>query len=247
MIGQSAPAGLRITLASPSQIRSWSKGEVREPTTINYRTWKPEPNGLFSEQIFGPIDSWTCACGKYRRRREPGLRCDKCGVELANASVRRERMGHIELAARVAHPLFARRTPNILALLLDLSPKVISGILAYASYVVLHIDQAEREQMLSAPPDADGAEEAEQFRALCVGDVLDSSTFATLRLLYGSAFHAQTGADALRERLLALDLDALARAFARGNRKGYPSTQNSKQTSAHSRSLTHIRKSRQTL
>jgi DNA-directed RNA polymerase subunit beta' len=208
MIGQDMHVGLKITLASPSQIRSWSGGEVREPTTINYLTWKPEPQGLFSQQIFGPVDSWTCACGKYRQRREQGLRCDKCGVELADRSVRRERMGHIELAAPVAHPLFARRAPSVLAQLLDLSPKNVSSILSYASYLVLHIDERERVHLLGTQ--LDKGHETEILNSMCVGDVLDSATFATLRLLYGSAFRAQTGADALRERLTALDLDALA-------------------------------------
>src|SRR5216110_1523755 len=145
------PTGVRITLASPDQIRSWSSGEVTEPVTIHFRTWKPEPRGLFSERIFGPVKSWTCACGKYKR--EPGFRCKKCGVEVAHRDVRRERMGHIELAAPVAHTWFARRSPNVLALLLDLSARSVGSILAYGSYLVQALDEEKRAHLLAQPSD----------------------------------------------------------------------------------------------
>ncbi len=108
---------LRLTLASPEQIRAWSSGEVTLPETINYLTGKPEPHGLFCECIFGPTTDWTCTCGKYRQVRTPGFVCEACGVEITTSSVRRQRMGHIELASPVAHPWFARHTPSIIALL----------------------------------------------------------------------------------------------------------------------------------
>lgn len=110
--------GVRIGLASPAQIRSWSSGEVKEPTTINYRTQKPEKDGLFCERIFGPTQDWTCACRKYIRQRRAGQVCEQCGVALAPARVRRERMGHIELSVPVVHPWFLRGAPSILSLLL---------------------------------------------------------------------------------------------------------------------------------
>src|SRR5579884_1053406 len=113
-------AGLRISLASPEQIRAWSSGQVTKPDTINYLTNKPEKDGLFCERIFGPVEDWTCACRKYRHERTPGFVCDHCGVEIAPSRIRRERMGHIELAVPVAHPWLARGVPSILATLLDL-------------------------------------------------------------------------------------------------------------------------------
>src|SRR5438128_7377081 len=141
-------AALRLTIASPEQIRAWSSGEVTLPETINYLTDKPEPDGLFCERIFGPTKDWTCACGKYRRVRTPGFVCEACGVEITTSSVRRERMGHIELAAPVAHPWFARHAPSIIALLLDLTPRKLTAVLSYTCYFVLAIDEAKRERTL---------------------------------------------------------------------------------------------------
>src|SRR5216110_3344061 len=118
---------VRIRLASPDQIRSWSRGEVRKPETINYRTLKPERDGLFCERIFGPTKDWECACGKYKRVRFKGIICERCGVEVTRARVRRERMGSIELAAPVAHIWFFKGVPSRLGYLLDLAPKDLEG------------------------------------------------------------------------------------------------------------------------
>lgn len=136
---------IRISLASPEAIRSWSYGEVTKPETINYRTLKPEHGGLFCERIFGPTKDWECYCGKYKRIRHAGTVCDKCGVEVTRAKVRRERMGHIELAAPVAHIWYVKGTPSRLGLLLDISPRNLERVLYFASYLVTEIDGEQRE------------------------------------------------------------------------------------------------------
>ncbi len=128
---------IRIGLASPEKIREWSRGEVRKPETINYRTLKPEKDGLFCERIFGPSKDWECHCGKYKKIRYKGVVCDRCGVEVTKASVRRERMGHIELAAPVSHIWYFKGIPSRMGLLLDLSPRTLEKVLYFASYIVL--------------------------------------------------------------------------------------------------------------
>ena len=155
---------IRISLASPEQIRGWSYGEVTKPETINYRTLKPEKDGLFCERIFGPTKDWECYCGKYKRVRFKGIVCDKCGVEVARSKVRRERMGHIELASPVSHIWYFKGTPSRIGLLLDLSPRNLERILYFALYVVTHIDEEARqrelmrieEQMISLEQNLDG-------------------------------------------------------------------------------------------
>jgi DNA-directed RNA polymerase subunit beta' len=127
---------VRISLASPEQIRSWSYGEVTKPETINYRTLKPEKDGLFCERIFGPTKDWECYCGKYKRIRYKGIVCDKCGVEVTLQNVRRERMGHIELASPVAHIWFLKSLPSRIGLLLDMTLKDLERVLYFESYVV---------------------------------------------------------------------------------------------------------------
>ncbi|HZS76297.1 MAG TPA: DNA-directed RNA polymerase subunit beta' [Ktedonobacteraceae bacterium] len=139
---------IRISLASPEQIRSWSYGEVTKPETINYRTLKPEKDGLFCERIFGPTKDWECYCGKYKRVRFKGIVCDKCGVEVARSKVRRERMGHIELASPVSHIWYFKGTPSRIGLLLDLSPRNLERILYFALYVVTHVDEEARQREL---------------------------------------------------------------------------------------------------
>src|SRR5579883_895195 len=139
---------IRISLASPEQIRIWSYGEVTKPETINYRTLKPEKDGLFCERIFGPTKDWECYCGKYKRVRFKGIVCDKCGVEVARSKVRRERMGHIELASPVSHIWYFKGTPSRIGLLLDLSPRNLERILYFALYVVTNIDEEARQQEL---------------------------------------------------------------------------------------------------
>ena len=139
---------LRISLASPEQIRSWSYGEVTKPETINYRRLRPEKDGLFCEAIFGPTKDWQCYCGKYKNVRYKGIICDKCGVEVTRSSVRRERMGHIELAAPVAHVWYTRRVPSYLGLLLDISRRNLDRVLYFAQYVITHVDEEARNRAL---------------------------------------------------------------------------------------------------
>src|ERR671928_403032 len=128
---------IKIGLASPEKIRSWSYGEVKKPETINYRSFKPEKDGLFCAKIFGPIKDWECNCGKYKRMKHRGIVCDKCGVEVIQSKVRRERLGHIELAAPVAHIWYLKGVPSRIGTLLDMSLKQLEKILYFESYVVV--------------------------------------------------------------------------------------------------------------
>src|SRR6266508_2671577 len=139
---------LRIGLATAEQIRMWSNGEVRKPETINYRTLKPEKDGLFCEKIFGPTRDWECYCGKYKRVRFKGIICERCGVEVTRAKVRRERMGHIELAAPVTHIWYFKGVPSRLGYLLDLAPKDLEKIIYFASNVVTWVDDDRRHKDL---------------------------------------------------------------------------------------------------
>ena len=150
---------LKIGLASADQIRSWSFGEVKKPETINYRTLKPEKDGLFDERIFGPTRDWECYCGKYKRVRFRGIVCERCGVEVTRAKVRRERMGHIELAAPVTHIWFFKGVPSRLGYLLDMSPKDLEKVIYFAAYLVTWIDDEKRQADLA------GAGGGEQARA----------------------------------------------------------------------------------
>ena len=139
---------IRISLASPEQIRDWSKGEVTKPETINYRTLRPEKDGLFDERIFGPSRDWECYCGKYKRIRYKGIICDKCGVEVTRAKVRRERMGHIQLASPVSHIWYFKGTPSRLGILLDISPRNLEAVLYFAKYLVTWVDEDARARLL---------------------------------------------------------------------------------------------------
>jgi len=141
---------LRLGLASPDLIRKWSRGEVKKPETINYRTYKPEPEGLFCEKIFGPTRDWECHCGTYRKIKYRGIICDRCGVEVTRAKVRREWMGHIELAAPVSHIWYLKGVPSPLGLLLDIAPKPLERVIYFASYVVTHVDHKRIESNLKA-------------------------------------------------------------------------------------------------
>ena len=141
---------IRISLASPEQIKQWSYGEVTKPETINYRTLRPEKDGLFCERIFGPTKDWECYCGKYKKIRYKGVICDRCGVEVARAKVRRERMGHIALAAPVAHIWFAKGIPSRLGLLLDLSPRNLERVLYFAQYAVTSVDPLMRTRVVES-------------------------------------------------------------------------------------------------
>ena len=127
---------IKIGIASPEMIREWSHGEVKKPETINYRTLKPERDGLFCERIFGPTKDWECHCGKYKKIRYKGKICDRCGVEVTRAKVRRERMGHIELATPVSHIWYFKGIPSRMGLLLDISPRILEKVLYFAAYIV---------------------------------------------------------------------------------------------------------------
>lgn len=180
---------IRISLASPDLIREWSKGEVKKPETINYRTLKPEKEGLFCERIFGPTKDWECNCGKYKRVRYKGIVCDKCGVEVTRAKVRRERMGHIELAAPVSHIWYFKGIPSRMGLVLDMSPRLLERVLYFASYVVLD------------PGDT----------SLSFKQILTETEYREARDKYGNQFRAGMGAEAVRELLRLIDVDALTK------------------------------------
>ncbi|GKV66338.1 MULTISPECIES: DNA-directed RNA polymerase subunit beta' [Sporosarcina] len=176
---------MKIGLASPDKIRSWSYGEVKKPETINYRTLKPEKDGLFCERIFGPTKDWECHCGKYKRVRYKGVVCDRCGVEVTRQKVRRERMGHIELAAPVTHIWYFKGIPSRMGLILDMTPRALEEIIYFASYVVVEPADTplERKQLLS------------------------EKEYRLYREKYGSKFQAAMGAEAIEQLLRAIDLD----------------------------------------
>ncbi len=217
---------IHISLASPEQVLDWSYGEVTKPETINYRTLKPEKDGLFSERIFGPTKDWECSCGKYKGVRFKEIVCDRCGVEVARSRVRRERMGHIELASPVSHIWYFKGIPSRMGLLLDLSPRNLESILYFALYVVTGIDEDARqrelmrldEELANLEQDPDGRvserQRLEQLRRDLEGlkklDLLQESRFRDLSDAFGSVFRAGMGAEAVRELLAGLDLDALA-------------------------------------
>jgi DNA-directed RNA polymerase subunit beta' len=214
--------GLRVGLASPEQIRAWSYGEVTQAETINYRTYQPVPGGLLCERIFGPLKDWTCACGKYRRRRIPGFVCEVCGVEMAPSRVRRERMGHIELIVPVVHPWFARGGKSLLSLLLDLSPRQLSAVLAYHGYLVTEVHETRRAEALHTFGVSSEREQElqQQLTRLARGTFLDEERYQALMRLSGACFRAHTGAEAVRLRLDALDLSALSASLRRQIREG---------------------------
>ena len=182
---------IRIGLASPEQIRAWSSGEVKKPETINYRTLKPEREGLFCEKIFGPTRDWECHCGKYKRVRYKGIVCDRCGVEVTRAKVRRERMGHIELAAPVSHIWFFKGIPSRMGLILDMSPRTLEKVLYFASYIVID------------PGDT-------AVTGLTKQQLLSEAEYREYRDKYGNAFQAGIGAEAIKKLLQQLDLDELS-------------------------------------
>ncbi|HEY1408273.1 MAG TPA: DNA-directed RNA polymerase subunit beta' [Promineifilum sp.] len=165
---------LRVSLASPEQIRSWSYGEVTKPETINYRRLRPEKDGLFCEAIFGPTRDWQCYCGKYKNVRYKGIVCDKCGVEITRSSVRRERLGHIELAAPVAHVWYTRRVPSYMGLLLNISRRNLDRVLYFAQYVITHVDEEARQRALKRL--AEELQEAEAQLDTKLQEQLEEST-----------------------------------------------------------------------
>jgi len=178
---------IRIGLASPEMIKKWSYGEVKKPETINYRTLKPERDGLFCEKIFGPTRDWECHCGKYKRVRYKGIVCDRCGVEVTRSKVRRERMGHIELAAPVSHIWYFKGIPSRMGLLLDMSPRSLEKVLYFVSYIVT--DPGETSLMKK--------------------QLLTETEYREAREKYGNSFKAEMGAEAIKKLLAEIDLDKL--------------------------------------
>ncbi|MBQ7677531.1 MAG: DNA-directed RNA polymerase subunit beta', partial [Lachnospiraceae bacterium] len=176
---------IQIGLASPEKIREWSRGEVKKPETINYRTLKPEKDGLFCEKIFGPTKDWECHCGKYKKIRYKGVVCDRCGVEVTKAAVRRERMGHIELAAPVSHIWYFKGIPSRMGLILDLSPRTLERVLYFAAYIVLN------------PGDT----------GLMYKQVLSELEYQEARDQYGDEFRVGMGAESVQELLRNIDLE----------------------------------------
>ena len=178
---------MRIGLASPERIREWSWGEVTKPETINYRTLKPERDGLFCERIFGPQKDWECSCGKYKRIRYKGIICDRSGVEVTRSKVRRERMGHIELAAPCSHIWYFKGIPSRMGILLNISPRQLEKVIYFVSYIVLDPGETNLTKM----------------------QLLTENEYREMREQYGDTFRVGIGAEAIKELLTDLDLDAL--------------------------------------
>src|SRR5579872_6314966 len=175
---------IKIGLASPEKIRSWSYGEVKKPETINYRTFKPERDGLFCAKIFGPVKDYECLCGKYKRLKHRGVICEKCGVEVTLAKVRRDRMGHIELASPIAHIWFLRSLPSRIGLLLDMTLRDIERILYFEAYVVTEPGMTPLER----------------------GQLLNDESYLEAVEQYGDEFEAAMGAEAIRDLLKGIDI-----------------------------------------
>jgi DNA-directed RNA polymerase subunit beta' len=184
---------LRIGLSSPEMIRSWSFGEVKKPETINYRTFKPERDGLFCARIFGPVKDYECLCGKYKRLKHRGVICEKCGVEVTLTKVRRERMGHIELACPTAHIWFLKSLPSRIGLLLDMTLRDIERILYFESFVVIDPGMTDLE----------------------VGQLLTDEEYYQKIEEYGDEFDARMGAEAVQQLLLNLDMITRSKCFVR--------------------------------
>ena len=180
---------LMIKLASPETIRAWSYGEVKKPETINYRTLRPERDGLFCEKIFGTTKEWECYCGKFKSNRYKGVICDRCGVEVTDFNVRRKRMGHIELAAPVSHIWYYRSVPSRMGLLLDLKVADLRSVLYYERYIVIDPGESDKKKM----------------------DLLTEDEYLEIRERYGGTFDADMGAAAIKKLLENLNLDELAK------------------------------------
>src|SRR5205807_1527231 len=187
-------ASVKISLARPHDIRSWSFGEVKKPETINYRTYRPEKDGLFCERIFGPEKDWECACGKYRGMKYKGMICDRCGVKVTHSRVRRKRMGHIELAAPVVHIWFFKAMPSRLGTLLDMKTTSLEKIIYFQDYVVIN-------------PGKTGETPLKERQ------LLTEEQFREARTTYGESFEAGMGAEAVKKLLEKLDLVVLSRAL----------------------------------
>src|SRR6187455_1979291 len=176
---------IRIGIASPEKIRSWSYGEVKKPETINYRTFKPERDGLFCAKIFGPVKDYECLCGKYKRLKHRGVVCEKCGVEVTQSKVRRERMGHIELASPVAHIWFLKSLPSRIGLMVDMTLRDLERVLYFEAFVVVDPGMTPLER----------------------GQLLSNEMYLEAIEKYGDEFDARMGAEAVRDLLAAMNLD----------------------------------------
>ena len=183
---------IKIGLASPEKIRSWSHGEVKKPETINYRTLKPEKDGLFCERIFGPMKDWECHCGKYKRFRYKGKVCERCGVEITKAKVRRERMGHIELAAPVSHIWYFKGIPSRLGQMLDIQPRQLETVLYFGKYLVTETSPAIPASELQKK------------------QTLSEKEYVEMKERYGDEFKAEMGAEAVKKLLKEIDLEELS-------------------------------------
>ena len=181
-------SAIQIGIASPEKIMEWSFGEVTKPETINYRTLKPEKDGLYCEKIFGPTKDWECHCGKYKKIRYKGKVCDRCGVEVTRAKVRRERMGHIQLAAPVSHIWYFKGIPSRMGLLLDISPRILEKVLYFAAYIVTDPG----------------------FSPLAKNQILSEKEYQDMREKYEDDFDAGMGAEAVKKLLADIDLDELS-------------------------------------
>src|SRR5882672_4267799 len=221
-----------LRVASPERIKEWSFGEVTKPETINYRTQRSEKNGLFDEKIFGPDKDYECYCGKYRGIRYKGIVCEKCGVEITRSIVRRERMGHIDLATPVSHIWFLRSMPSRISLLLGLSAAEVEKVVYFAGYIVTSVDEEERKRLLKdleqefklKTGSANNADEKTRLKDLATkakkeiesiqtGAVLDEAAYHLFAVKYGAMFRAAIGAEALYSILKKIDLPELVEKF----------------------------------
>jgi DNA-directed RNA polymerase subunit beta' len=226
-------AAIQLKIASPEDILSWSFGEVIKPETINYRTQRPEKDGLFSERIFGPTKDWECYCGKYRRIRYKGIICDKCNVEVTRSVVRRERMGHINLAAPVAHIWFFKNIPSKMSLFLNIQLPKLERVIYYAAYIVTAVDEEKKKEALEQiqkefkdrkknikDEEVELAElkdgmttTKKEVEALAPGHVISESEYHNLAARFGDVFDAGIGAEAIRKILKEIDLKKYKKAI----------------------------------
>ena len=225
-----------MRLASPERMLEWSNGEITKPETINYRTQRPEKNGLFDERVFGPEKDYECYCGKYRGIRFRGIICEKCGVEITRAIVRRERMGHIDLATPVAHIWFLRGIPSRIALMLGISATEVEKVVYFAGYIVMSVEEVERTRLLKEldqefqlkHKSAASADEKTRLKDLATkakreiesirqGSVLDEATYHLFAVKYGAMFRAAIGAEALYNILRKINLDAFIKQLKEEN------------------------------
>ena len=226
-------SAVKVKLASPSEILEWSHGEVLKPETINYRTQRPEMDGLFCERIFGPTKDWECYCGKYKRIRYKGIVCDKCGVEVTRSVVRRERMGHIKLAVPVSHIWFLRGVPSGIGLILDKSVQELEKVVYFASYIIIEVDEKakqasfeeiEREYKSKLKKQDISVEEKEELKqardsareelkSIKLLEIISEVDYRNLSMKFASVFKASIGAEALRNVLTGVNLENLVKAF----------------------------------